>query len=212
LNKGKYIKEIKGNTQAGDYQPIGKNYIGKKHVYTPSDSKINRRESVLLDANLHKIKNLIEVEYMRDSIQVNPQKTEVLVFRDCTKGVVYKDKFYIGSTNRGFYFVLFDEEGNKLYEINREFQSRPVTKKTKEKIITHIKKLAENWKKYSDTRGFYFPDYYPAYISFAIDSDRIYVFTYPSQDTPGLLEVIILDLKGGLIKKNHVYHQYIMSI
>jgi hypothetical protein len=212
--KGKPIKEIRATMQAGEYQPIGKNYIGKKYVYTLRSSKINKREYVLFDANLHKIKDLIEVEFMSDVIQVNPQKVEVLVFRDCTKGVVYKDKFYLGTTNRGFFFTVFDEEGNKLYEINKDYQSHKVTAEFKAKMINRIKELVEDWEKFSETRGYYFPDFLPAYISFAIDNDKLYVFTYPNRETPGFLEVLIFNLQGELIKRKSsipsLYQEYLM--
>jgi hypothetical protein len=198
---GKIVKELKVTTIAGDYKPIGKNYIGKKSLYTPPSSDKSKRSYVLFDANLWKIKDLIEVEYMNEAVQVNPQKVEILVYKDCTKGVVYKNKFYIGSTDRGFFFAVFDEEGKKLYEINIDYQRRKVTNESKKKIMNHIKEMKTNWEKFSETTGYYFPDFYPAYINFSICSNRIYVFTYPRRETPDLLEVLIFDLKGELIKR-----------
>lgn len=211
---GKIVKELKVTTAAGDYQPIGKNYIGKKYLYTPPSSNKSKSSYVLFDANLCKIKDLIEVEYMNEGIQVNPQKVNVLVYRDCTKGVVYKNKFYIGSTDRGFFFAVFDEEGKKLYEINIDYQRRKVTNESKKEVMNHIKEMKINWEKFSETTGFYFPDFYPAYINFSICSDRIYVFTYPRQEAPDLLEVLIFDLKGKLIKRKScipsIYYENMM--
>jgi hypothetical protein len=206
--KGQFIKEIRGSTMAGNCQPIRKNYIGKKYVYTPPGSKINKIVYVLLNADLHKIKDLMEVSFMSNTIQVNPQKVNVLIYRDCTKGIVYKDKYYVGSTNRGFFFAVFDEEGNKLYELNQDYQRRKITGEFKNRMISILKRNVEDWEKFSENRGYYFPEFFPAFISFAIDSDKLYVFTYPLPEEPKFLEVLIFDLQGKLIKKKSIPSLY----
>ena len=143
----------------------------------------------------------MEASFMNNNIRVKPQKIKELIFRDCTRGVVYKDRFYVGSTNRGFFFAVFDEEGNKLYEINPDYQRRKITDEFIEKMMVGLKRNVEDWEKFSKTRGYYFPEYFPAYINFAVDSDKLYVFTYPQKQTPMSIEVLIFNLQGELLKR-----------
>jgi hypothetical protein len=204
---GKFIKEIKGRTLTGSYVPIGKNFIGKRDIYTDPKSKKNKIAYVLFDANLIKIKDIFETEYMKEFYEVNNSKTRLLWFKDCYKGVVYKDRFYVGSTDRGFFFAIFDDEGNKLYEINKKYERIRVSNEFKETLFNKINKAQnmDGFRRFMAKREIIFPEHFPAYSNFAVDNDRIYVFKYPThllrsdsfkKDT---LEVLILDLKGNTI-------------
>jgi hypothetical protein len=100
---GKFMKESRSAFEIGSFIPIGNNFIGKKHPFT-SPAHNSKIIYVLLDSNLKKIKELFETEYMREVTDISPSKMEVLWFRDCYRGVVYKDRFYVASTERGFFF------------------------------------------------------------------------------------------------------------
>ena len=76
-------------------------------------------------------------------------------------------------------------------------------KKEKNKIIKGFSsKLGEEkWNQYKATNEIIFPDYYPAYIGFIVNDDKIYVFLYPKL---GIFEILILDIKGNLLKKSYI--------
>ena len=157
---GKFIKEIKGRTLTGSYVPIGKNFIGKRDIYTDPKSKKNKIAYVLFDANLIKIKDIFETEYMKEFYEVNNSKTRLLWFKDCYKGVVYKDRFYVGSTDRGFFFAIFDDEGNKLYEINKKYERIRVSNEFKETLFNKINKAQnmDGFRRFMAKREIIFPE------------------------------------------------------
>ena len=199
---GKFLKEMKGSSDAGLFIPIGHNFIGRKHIYSPPP-KNDKYAYILFDKDLRKIKELIETEYMREFQDVKP-KMKVSWFKDCYKGVVYKDRFYVGSTGRGFYFAVFNADGERLYEIEKDYERIKVTQNIKDYILENVRKVEDQGlKKYFSQIDIYFPDYFPAYITFAVDHDQIYVFKYPRHKA-ATLEVMVLDLGGNLIKTTNL--------
>ena len=196
---GKMIKETRGNTISGSFIPIGKNFIGRRDIFFGPQNKKNKILYQLFDSNLRKIKDIFETEYKKEVVEVENSRMQVLWFKDCYNGVVYKDRFYVGSTSRGFFFAVFDSDGNKLYEIKKEYQRVKVTSEFKESLFNRIRRSnAEGLKKFIVKREIVFPKYFPAYINFAVGNGRLYVFKYPKYKST-ILEVLILDLKGNLI-------------
>ncbi len=118
---------------------------------------------------------------------------------DCFRSVVYKDRIYIGTTEKGFHFSVFNADGNKLYEINRDVPKIAFTEKDKKKKLKSIRAgFGEKWNEYSAKNIIEFPDILPAYSSFFVSDDRIYVFSHV-MDFKNY--ITILDLKGNLLKK-----------
>jgi hypothetical protein len=198
---GKLLEEKRSSFEIGSFMPIGNHFIGKKHPFTPpaQNSKVIY---VLFDSSLKKIKEIFEAEYMREVTDINPSKMKVLWFKDCCRGVVYKDRFYVAATNRGFFFTVFDGEGNKLYEIQKHYQKRKITKEIKETLLNNVRKDYgdEGWKSFAALREIVFPEYFPAFVNFAIDDNCIYVFKYPLHKAR-TLEVLVLDLHGNFVKR-----------
>lgn len=195
---GTFVRELRTTTMTGSFKPIGSNFIGKRYIYTPKESPKHKFGYVLHDAKLNKIKDLLEAEYRKSHMPITQTKTKVLLFRDCCKGIVYKDKFYFGSTGRGFYFAVFDSEGNKLYEIDKDYKKQPVTTEIKDKMLSPIRN-SEYWPEYSKKYEPSFPEYFPAYINFALANDSLYVFKFPKTGSK-TIEVEVLDLEGNLKK------------
>jgi hypothetical protein len=201
---GKFIKEMKGRTLAGSYLAIGENFIGQKNIYTGPKNKKDKIVFILFDSNLRKMKDIFETEFLRKSTGGENSKIKLLWFSGCRKGVVYKDRFYVGATERGFYFAVFDENGNKLYEIDKKYEHTRISNEFKKTMFNWIDKAQnmEGFRRFVAKREIVFPDYFPAYCNFAVDNERIYVFKYPQQFSSGaVLEVVVLDLKGNLLEQ-----------
>ena len=128
-------------------------------------------------------------------------KDIVLWIRDCVDAIDYKDRLYIGTTEKGFYFAVFNLDGNLLYEIKKKEENRRITNNEKQKIIDGLKKGMGDtrWKAYKSRVDITFGEYYPAYKAFFINDDKIYVFRFPEDEK---YEIVILDLKGNTLKKN----------
>jgi hypothetical protein len=138
---------------------------------------------------------------MIESYNVNPRR-KILYLKDCYNGVVYKNRFYVGSTARGFYIAVFNANGDKLYDIQKDYDRIKVTDEIKATVLKNIRELKEEGlKKYFSKIDIFFPDYFPAYINFAVDKDKIYVFKFPRHKAM-ILEVLVLDLQGNLTKKS----------
>jgi hypothetical protein len=198
--EGKFIKEMRASTDVGSFIPIGQNFIGRRHIYNPPPKK-SKYLYILYDRQLRKIKEIFETEYMIEGYNFNPRR-KVLWFKDCYNGVVYKNRFYIGSTDRGFYLAVFNANGDRLFDIEKDYEHIKVTNEIKTTVLKSVREVKEEGlKKYFSKIDIFFPDYFPAYINFAVDNERIYVFKYPRHKA-SILEVLILDLQGNLIKKS----------
>ena len=125
----------------------------------------------------------------------------------CRKGLLYKDKFFIGCTDRGFHFEVFDKTGRKLYSIDKEYKKVKVTADMKKKEIEIYKKMAgiDMFSHYAKRVQLVFPEYNPAYQNFFIGNDKIYVFHYPKPGTNGWQKLSLLDLEGNLVSQKWIY-------
>ncbi len=196
---GRLKKEIKSNTNAGGFIPFGSNFVGVSYPYTNIKAKKDIMLYSLFDSKLNKKKDIYQAEFNK-IIRYGYPKEIVFFFRGCTKGIVYEDKLFIGSSDKGIYIAVFDLSGNRLYEINWEYEKRKVTESEKVQKLEGLKKVISKseWEKRKMICDYRFPEYYPAFESFAIDREKIYLFKFPKDNK---LEIVILNLKGDLVRK-----------
>jgi hypothetical protein len=196
---GKLIKELKTPTNVSYFIPVEKNFLGATNLNLVENREKDSIVFSLFDANLKKIKVLYKAEFAK-YIKFQDCKLISRWFRDCTRAITYHDKIVIGSTDRGFFFTLFDSEGNKLYDINRKSGKRKVTDVEKEKRIEKAKEAMgeTKWKSFKGGTEISFPEYYPAYMNFEVDDEKLYVFDFPEKGNQGIL---ILDFHGKLLKR-----------
>jgi hypothetical protein len=197
---GKLIKEKKGPVEAGGFIPFGKNFIGKSYPGShPLDDKV-KIQYTLFDGNLEKKKDIFLTE-IKKYVMHKGGKEIVLWIRDCVDAIVYKERLYIGTTEKGFYFAVFNLDGNILYEIKKDEKKRRITNNEKQNILDGAKKsMGEiRWKAYKSRCEIIFGEYYPAYKAFFINDDKIYVFRFPEDEK---YEIVILDLKGNTLERN----------
>jgi hypothetical protein len=198
--EGKLIKELKGPAKTGKYIPLGKNFVGTFYLPSLPDDDYVKTQIRLFDANLQKKKDLLLTK-IHSFVKFQKGKEIIYKFPDCVESVVYKDKLYVGSTEKGFYFAVFNSDGEKLFDIKKEENKRRFTEEEKGRIRKAMKigMGEENWKIFNTSKELIFGDYYPSYKAFFVNDDNIYVFRYPLQN--GLYEILIFSLKGELIKK-----------
>ena len=201
--QGRLIKELKGPFRTTNYIPFGDNFVGTH--YLPGDhyaikSKI---QFSLFDGNLKKKKDLFVTE-IHNAVTFTKGKDLVYWFRDCFEAFINKNNLVVGTTEKGFYFAVFNLNGDKLYDIIRDEKKRKVTEKEKKGIIDNfsLSMGKEKWNQYKATKEIIFADYYPAYHGFFVKDDKIYVFLYPQF---GVIEIMILDLKGNLLKRSYLF-------
>ena len=124
-------------------------------------------------------------------------KKEYQAIPDCIDFAVADGKIFVADTRKGFHIAVFDSLGVPLYEINRNYVALPVPSEYSSALK---KKLNETQGWLNEVANIKFRDSFPAFYSFKIADGKIYVSTYAEKD--GLHELVMMDLKGDVLKKS----------
>jgi hypothetical protein len=199
--KGKLVKELRGPYKTSSYIPFGDNFIGTYQLPARPDSDIVKLQFNLYDCNLKKKKELFLTEFPAYVI-FKGDKKYYPIYQDYAASFVYKDALYIGSTEKGFFFSVFNMDGEKMYDITRDIERVKVKAEKRRKILNYMREsMGENkWQDFKAKYEVIFPDYYPVFKDFFVSDDKIWVFMYPLD---GKYEIMILDLKGNLLKSKY---------
>jgi hypothetical protein len=210
---GKLKSEKKSNPNSSSYSLLGKNFVCTKYLPNKPTDKYGEVKFVLLDSKLREMKDLFRTKILV-ILSYNPhkKKQELMLVSDYSGYKVYKDRLYIGTTEKGIFFAVFDSKGRKLYEINHPCEKREITSEHRKRYIDW--ELRCQGPKVKKMYNLVLPDYFPAFSSFDISDDKIYVMIFP--DYPDLgkpQEVLVFDLKGNLLKKATVPYReaYVIS-
>ncbi|MDH7512107.1 MAG: hypothetical protein QHH14_04055 [Clostridiales bacterium] len=107
--------------------------------------------------------------------------------------LMYDNKIFVADSSKGLSISIFDETGNLLYEIRHPIEKIKVTKEYRDYVIRNLsERFLENYRPI-------FPDYFPSFAAFKINSGKIYVVTPARKGA--LNEVIIMDLRGKIIDR-----------
>jgi hypothetical protein len=185
--------------------PLGDNFVGLQVKFN-RESKKRSYAITLFDKDFKSIKDVAESERR---MQGRSQTIEMEMVHDYLGHDVYGENIYVGDTNKGFFFEVFNSKGNKLYQIEKEYEQLEVTDEYKNNYIENMKK-STFYKRVKDRVKFTCKKYFPAFKNFSINSGKIYVFTYKIKDKKQ--EVIIMDLKGNILKKTFFPDDVIYSI
>lgn len=201
---GKFIKEIKGASLyiQQTFIPYGENYITWRNDFKQIEKGNLSVVYTLLDQSLKKKKDVFQTVFKHITPRDKRKKT-LNLYTHCRKGVVYEDKLYVGCTDMGFFIGVFDIDGNKLYEINRQFERVKVTSDVKEHMRNYYRGMMgnEGYKRFMSNKEIVSPEYIPAYMNFFVSNDRIYVFKFPLPGSRGMIESLLLDLEGNVLVK-----------
>lgn len=200
---GKFLKTITPPfPTTGGYIPLGPNFVCKNYHGENPKEKRSKITVELLDSKFKKKKDLYLAE-LNKLVRYNFEtgKRDLLVTKDCFKLEVHNDRLYIGNTDAGFFFIVFDTQGNKLYEIDLPYEKRKITSNEKKKTMDEFREAigAQEFNRRRAKYDYIFHKFYPAYYDFTVADKEIYVFSYPIIDVPQ--EIIILDLRGNFLRK-----------
>lgn len=178
--------------------PLGNRFVG----YTPRykrGSKTITCVFALLDNDLKSRKDVFTFTEKR--LRQGDRKRNAFD-RYCLYKV-FEDKIFIADSGKGFFIDVFDADGNRLYEIVKDFEKEKVTDTDKEEYIRRWKQRQEEIGEKPDPRmKFLFPEYFPAINHFTVNSGKIYAVTYKKRDNKN--EVVVMDLKGTVLKKGFI--------
>lgn len=114
-------------------------------------------------------------------------------------GVYYYDnKIFIADSKKGFFIDVYKPDGTHLYSIKKGIKKIKVTDAFKQKVENYVKtKDPQLWKIIEKYAVYY--DYFPHFNSITFGDNKIYVTTF--KEKGGKHEIIVLDLKGNILKK-----------
>jgi beta-lactamase regulating signal transducer with metallopeptidase domain len=124
-------------------------------------------------------------------------KKDYQAIPDCIDFAVAEDKIFIADTRKGFHMAVFDSLGHPLYEINKDYETLPVAPEYKAALM---KKLKETQGWLDQVANIRFRDSYPAFFTFKIADNKIYVATYAEKG--GLHELVVMNLKGDIQRRS----------
>ena len=198
--EGKLQKEIK-KTSFTIIQsiPVGKNFAVSK--LTPAeDGKTMYHSISLFNSEMKEIKELYRMKFMQ---QGQPPEAKLNMLFDHPGFKVFDNKIFIEESIEGFIIDVFDENGKKMYRIQKDFEKKKIPGKYKENIIEGLKndfmiKALGGWDNFKTLFKYYFPETFPAIQGIEVSNNKIYVQTYNERNNQD--EFIIMDLKGKVKK------------
>jgi hypothetical protein len=201
---GKLVREIRKNVNLIQTTPFGEKFVVQR-IGTPKadNNNLAMLELCLLDKDLNFLKKLTQTAMGQ---QGRPPKLDMVP--DSINFSVYEDKLYVEESHRGFVISVFDENGKKLYEINKDFVPIKLTADDKERILEGFKKDAiisqqikaqGGWNNYKKLIVINYPKTFPLLQELNVASGKLYASTYEQKDS--LDKLIIMDLKGKILKE-----------
>ncbi len=194
---GKLQKELRmDNELLLTVRPLTSNYLACRDFFNPKDFS-HVLKFYLLDNDAKNPKELYSGERDANSADSKGFRQFKMV-NQYLASKTYGDKIIIGDSRKGFYFKVFDFKGNLLYTIDKKFEKVKIGSDFKDKLIADLKIVdRELWPMVKNVMHFY--EYFPPFRTFFVSEGRIYATTYKEKD--GKHEIIILDLKGNLLKR-----------
>lgn len=196
--RGKLIKERKKRgLSVSRMLPVGKNFAAIE-----LDRSNSKKEVFVLsvyDSEMKKIKELYR--------QKSPvQGLCTAMVPDSLHFCVVNDKIFVEESPKGFFIEVFDEQGDKLYQIEKEYKKAEVTDRDKEEILRRykedpiVKKIGFEFLK--KRIKFVYPDYYPVIQGIKGFSNELYARTHIIRDNKE--EYVVMDLKGKTLGKMYM--------
>jgi len=196
---GDYLSEFK-ITALDEVAQVGKNFFGLKMKNTKKNTTIYEYSIFACEKwKMIPKKPVYSFESAPDKWTGN--KLDFNVFNEQKFAAVFEDKIFIADATRGLFVDIFDSSGESVGHVNLSFEKSKVTNRFKYDLIESAKK-EPNWETVNSMINIIFPEYFPAFYRFCVDTDRIYFLTYAEKNNRR--EVIISDWKGKLLKKSDV--------
>jgi hypothetical protein len=176
--------------------PVGENFVGIE-MKVNRESKKRSTGITFFDKDFKTIKVVAESERR---MWGSSGTYEMDMVRDYLGCEVSGENVYVGDTKKGFFIEVFNSTGNKLYQVKKEYEKMEVTDEYKNNFMESMKKVPY-FNQVKDKFKFTCRKYFPAFRNFRVNNGKIYVFTYNKKDKDKKKEVIVMDLKGSILKK-----------
>jgi beta-lactamase regulating signal transducer with metallopeptidase domain len=207
--EGKLIKEMKKSPAdgIGVLTPVGEKFIGTETDLSDRTSFKTSTYNVcvaIFNSELENTKEIFRYQKYYNMVYAMPGVNEDAKWNMIDPILKYDydrttQKIFVVDASKGFYIEVFDENGDKLYTIDKKMDQIKVTKDYKEQTFEAFKeKMKKSWQ-YMKKRKFVYPEYFPQIMTFNVADGKIYVSTFKRKNNK--TEFIILDQKGEILKK-----------
>ncbi|UCH96610.1 MAG: hypothetical protein JSV88_07105 [Candidatus Aminicenantes bacterium] len=202
--EGKFMKERKKHFLVVQAVPTGENFVVKR-VRIDNDNKTMLNCISLYNSQMQEVKELYCQKFVQQG-QAPAAKLDMIM--DLLNFKVYDDKVFIEKSPKGFVIEVFDLKGNRLYQIEKDYEKIKVTEAHKKETIERFKEdprirvginQVGSWNELKKFFTMTFADFFPAMQSLDISNQKIYVQTSKVVDNKS--EYVIMDLKGKVIKR-----------
>jgi hypothetical protein len=189
---GEYINEYKVNP-TDVYWPFGEKYICLTTTPIQENSQKIVLAFFLANENFKKVKVIYKTDFeLNQNSKIEFPITPFELSID-------KDKLYVTAGIHGFAIDAFDQKGEKMYRIKKDYKRLKIPSSYKEKTLQwfqkdpHFKHLNELQSRIG------FKDYYPPIHSMIANYGKLYVMTNKIEKDQR--ECIVMDLQGNEIKR-----------
>ena len=202
---GDFIKEMRKPTGTTQILPLGKNFVVKL-VGPGEDNKTAYSNIYIYNSNMKRVKKLYGQKWVQQG--GTPPAIKIDMVMDFINIQVYKNKLFIEESSSGFLIEVFDQEGNKLYQIKKSVDLKKVTEENREQLIEDLKEdpwikpqinAFGGWNAAKKLFSMNFHDYFPAIQNMEISDNRLFIRTSKVKNNKD--EYFIMDLKGENLKK-----------
>lgn len=205
--KGKLVKEKRKTGNLTQTMPIGENFVALK-VGPPNEANNNKAmlELCFFDKDLNFKKVLTKTIF---SSQGQPPKLNMVP--ESINFSIYDEKIFIEESHQGFIISVFDNKGEKLYQIKKNYNPIKITAGHKERILEDFKndslvtaqiKGAGGWNNFRKLIVMNYPETYPPLQELNIANGKLYVTTYEEKDE--LEKMMVMDLKGKVLRETFI--------
>lgn len=192
---GKLIKERKKRVgSATQILPVGKNFAAKK-----LDRSNSKKEIFVLNVYDSEMKIIKELYRQESPVQ----RLSTVMVPDSLYFCVVDNKIFVEESTKGFFIEVFNERGDKLYQIEKKYEKVAVTDRDREEIIglykadPIVKKIGFEFLK--GRIKFIYPDFHPVIQGITGFDNKLYVRTYTTRDNKE--KYVVMDLKGKVLGK-----------
>ncbi len=192
---GNYQKERKH--QFGRHTgaiPLGENFAAQRSDFSEKEQAAVQ-EFGIYDQDLKLIKKIFfgpspeELDILPGNRkQPYPMITEKISME------VYNGRVYISDTRKGFYFEVFDKQGNRIEEILVKGIPVKVSREYKKRALEKLRS-AKWWKSLKHKLEPVFPEFFPEIKFYTLNGDQIYVETHLTKGDNSLFRIYDLETK-----------------
>jgi hypothetical protein len=184
---GKYIKER--NFKLGDVNPIGKNFVGRKEIM---ENGKRYTLVVLYNSDMEEIKVLFRFE------NIVQEGGPIILGKPQLEFTVTKNRVFIFA-EKDFIIRVFDENGNKISTIRRDYQLKEINETDKKKWHDELRLRYSFYPQIKDRIEF--TTHYPAVNNVVYDDTQKKIYAITGKKENKKTECFIFDHKGKFLKR-----------